>query len=41
LALVLAYKIEGENLWKRVGVEPSETPFNSFVQLENNNGISG
>ena len=39
LALVLAYKIEGENLWKRVGVEPSETPFNSFVQLENNNGI--
>jgi len=39
LALVLAYKMEGENLWDRVGVEPSETPFNSFVQLENNNGI--
>lgn len=39
LALILAYKIEGENLWNRVGVEPSETPFNSFVQLENNNGI--
>jgi glutaminase len=39
LALVLAYKIEGENLWKRVEVEPSEMPFNSFVQLESNNGI--
>ncbi|MGV6845232.1 MAG: glutaminase [Lutibacter sp.] len=37
--LVLAYKIKGESLWKRVGVEPSETPFNSFVQLENNAGV--
>ena len=34
LALVLAYKLEDEKLWDRVGVEPSGTPFNSLVQLE-------
>ena len=39
LALTLAYKIEGEKLWERVGVEPSGTPFNSIIQLEYNNGI--
>ena len=39
LSLTLAYKIEGENLWKRVGVEPSGTPFNSLVQLEHDKGI--
>ena len=39
LSLVMAYNFEGEKLWERVGVEPSETPFNSFVQLENFNGI--
>lgn len=39
LSLVLAYNFYGEKLWERVGVEPSENPFNSFVQLENDNGI--
>ncbi len=39
LALVLAYKLEDENLFKRVGVEPSGTPFNSLFQLENDLGI--
>lgn len=37
-SLVLAYKIEGANLWKRVGVEPSGTAFNSLIQLELENG---
>ena len=39
LALVLAYKLEDEKLWNRVGVEPSGTPFNSLVQLEYDLGI--
>lgn len=39
LSLTLAYKLEGGNLWKRVGVEPSGTAFNSLVQLESNKGI--
>jgi len=39
LALALAYKQNGEKLWKRVGVEPSGTPFNSLVQLESDSGI--
>jgi glutaminase len=39
LSLTLAYKIEGENLWNRVGVEPSGTPFNSLIQLEHDLGI--
>lgn len=39
LSLVLAYKLEGEKLWKRVGVEPSGTSFNSLFQLEFNKGI--
>jgi glutaminase len=39
LALVLAYKQEGEKLWERVGVEPSGTSFNSLFQLEFNKGI--
>lgn len=38
-ALTLAYSIEDENLWKRVGVEPSGTPFNSLLQLEKDDGI--
>jgi len=36
---VLAYKLEDEKLWDRVGVEPSGTPFNSLVQLEYDLGI--
>jgi glutaminase len=34
-----AYGILGEQLWKRVGVEPSGSPFNSLVQLEYEGGI--
>jgi glutaminase len=39
LSLTLAYNLEGESVWKRVGVEPSGTPFNSLVLLEHNKGI--
>ena len=39
LSLVLAYKLEDEYLWNRVGVEPSGTPFNSLIQLEHDLGI--
>ncbi|MEM9674671.1 MAG: glutaminase [Bacteroidota bacterium] len=39
LLLTLAYKERGDTLWKRVGVEPSGTPFNSLVQLEHDCGI--
>jgi glutaminase len=37
--MALAMQLEGNNLWKRVDVEPSGTPFNSLIQLENENGI--
>lgn len=39
LSLSLAYKILGDRIWSRVGVEPSGTAFNSLVQLESDNGI--
>ncbi|MDH5762783.1 MAG: glutaminase [Nitrospinota bacterium] len=39
LSLTLAFELEGEKLWSRVGIEPSGTPFNSLVQLEYENGI--
>ncbi|MBL0050129.1 MAG: glutaminase [Bacteroidetes bacterium] len=39
LSLSLAYKIVGEKLWERLGVEPSGTAFNSLSQLELDNGI--
>jgi len=39
LSLSLAYTIKGAELWKRVDVEPSGTPFNSLVQLEYHHGI--
>jgi len=39
LAVSLAYRILGEEIWKRVGVEPSGTSFNSLIQLEADNGI--
>ncbi len=39
IALALAYELEDEGLWDRVGVEPSGTPFNSLVQLEYEKGI--
>lgn len=38
LSLTLAYKIEGDYLWERMGVEPSGAPFNSLTLLEYNNG---
>ena len=39
LALALAFELEDDKLWDRVGVEPSGTPFNSLVQLEYEKGI--
>ena len=39
LSLIMAYKLQGENLWQRVRVEPSGTAFNSLIQLEVENGI--
>ena len=39
LSLVMAYQLEHENLWLRVGVEPPGTPFNSLLQLEYDAGI--
>jgi len=39
LSLTLAYDKIGEKIWKRLGVEPSGTAFNSLVQLEYNKGI--
>ena len=38
-SLCLAYKLQGEKIWSRVGVEPSGTGFNSLIQLETDNGI--
>lgn len=38
-SLSLAYELVGERIWKRVGVEPSGTSFNSIVQLEHDDGI--
>lgn len=39
LSLTLAYKILGEQIWKRVDVEPSGTKFDSLLLLDINNGI--
>lgn len=39
LTLTLAYKILGEKIWNRVGVEPSGTKFDSLILLETNQGI--
>ena len=38
-SFVLAYKLIGERLWKRLGREPSGNRFDSLVLLENENGI--
>ena len=35
----LAYKILGEDIWKRLGVEPSGDKFNSLVLLDQEKGI--
>ncbi len=37
--LTLAMQLQGEELWTRVGREPSGLPFNSLVQLEHENGV--
>ena len=39
ISLCLAFKIFGESIWERLGVEPSGNSFNSLVQLENDKGI--
>lgn len=39
ISLTMAFRKVGSKLWKRVGVEPSGTPFNSLVQLEYDRGI--
>ena len=39
LSLSLASKVLGDEMWDRVGVEPSGTPFNSLVQLEADSGM--
>ncbi|HEY0846022.1 MAG TPA: glutaminase [Noviherbaspirillum sp.] len=38
-ALALAFSREGDDIWQRVGREPSGNPFNSLVQLEYERGI--
>jgi glutaminase len=37
--LTLAMQLEGDNIWRRLGREPSGSSFNSLVQLEYENGI--
>jgi len=39
ISLTLAFNLEDDGLWERVGVEPSGTPFNSLIQLEYERGI--
>lgn len=39
LLLTLAMDFIGDEIWNRVGREPSGNPFNSLVQLERENGI--
>ncbi len=38
LSLTLAFQQMGDDIWKRVGVEPSGNPFNSLWQLEYEQG---
>jgi len=38
-SLCLAYRMLGEKIWDRVGVEPSGNGFNSLLQLEADKGI--
>ncbi len=39
LSLTLAFKLEEEKLWERIGVEPSGNAFNSLFRLEQEKGI--
>jgi glutaminase len=36
--LTLAFHLQGDSVWSRIGREPSGTPFNSLVQLEQEHG---
>ncbi len=38
LSLTMAFQFLGEEIWTRVGVEPSGNPFNSLIQLEYEKG---
>ena len=38
-ALAMCLSLKGDDLWKRVGKEPSGTAFNSLIQLEVEKGI--
>ncbi|KQQ36007.1 glutaminase A [Duganella sp. Leaf126] len=38
-SLALAFSLEGDAIWSRVGREPSGTAFNSLVQLEYEKGV--
>ena len=38
-SLMLAMRLMGDEVWTRVGKEPSGTPFNSLVQLEYEQGV--
>lgn len=38
-SLTLAMRSLGNDVWKRVGMEPSGLPFNSLIQLEQEHGI--
>lgn len=39
LSLAMCLAIKGDDLWKKIGKEPSGTAFNSLVQLEHEHGI--
>ena len=39
LALAMCLSLKGDDLWKRIGKEPSGTAFNSLVQLEVEKGL--
>lgn len=39
LSLTFLYSFLNENLWKRVGMEPTASSFNSLLQLEKDKGI--
>lgn len=38
-SMAMGFSLEGEKLWKRIGVEPSGSAFNSVIQLEIEKGI--
>lgn len=38
-SLAMCLSLEGDNLWRRIGKEPSGTAFNSLIQLEVEKGI--